>query len=355
MTSQTTLIVASPSAAGRHYECRRHVTCAMDDAWWKSSRHRMSQVIKCRFLPPARRKRLAAAGTEYWKSQARKYCDFCKCWLADNKISVSFHENGKRHKENVKKHISQLSKRSAKEFKQKEKLDDEMKKMEKAAMAAYLKDIQNNADLTSQELNDILSNGEGSSKLVLVPAPEKVPVWHEVKSESGNYYWNTETNETTWDCPEVYLSLAEQEEQKLKKQENEKAKERLKQEQQKDVYKEVNARLAREKMKEKAVKQPELIKNKSTYTSTFGPAERATKPYGSWTPVVNKPQEKVDLQLPKSSKEPIPVPVVYEPETPRIEFNEKKVESLGEGPVEFKKRKFNNHIKRNMRQKTDDD
>ncbi|GBP94155.1 hypothetical protein EVAR_78206_1 [Eumeta japonica] len=24
-------------------ECRRRVTCAMDDAWWKSSRHRMSQ------------------------------------------------------------------------------------------------------------------------------------------------------------------------------------------------------------------------------------------------------------------------------------------------------------------------
>lgn len=64
--------------------------------------------------------------------------------------SISFHENGKRHKENVHKHISQLSKKSAKEFKQKEKMDDDIKKMEKAAMAAYLKDVQNNADLTSQ-------------------------------------------------------------------------------------------------------------------------------------------------------------------------------------------------------------
>ncbi|GBP63596.1 hypothetical protein EVAR_97613_1 [Eumeta japonica] len=53
MTSQTTLI-ASPSAAGRR-ECRRRVTCAMDDAWWKSSRHRMSQeTVTGRFLPPAR-------------------------------------------------------------------------------------------------------------------------------------------------------------------------------------------------------------------------------------------------------------------------------------------------------------
>ncbi|GBP86836.1 hypothetical protein EVAR_86710_1 [Eumeta japonica] len=36
-------------------ECRRRVTCAMDDAWWKSSRHRMSQeTVTGRFLPPAR-------------------------------------------------------------------------------------------------------------------------------------------------------------------------------------------------------------------------------------------------------------------------------------------------------------
>ncbi|GBP65131.1 hypothetical protein EVAR_29795_1 [Eumeta japonica] len=45
-------------------ECRRHVTCAMDDAWRKSSRHRMSQeTVTGRFpsLLPGRR-RLAAAG-----------------------------------------------------------------------------------------------------------------------------------------------------------------------------------------------------------------------------------------------------------------------------------------------------
>lgn len=27
---------------------------------------------------------------DYWVSQARKYCEFCKCWIADNKpVSVS--------------------------------------------------------------------------------------------------------------------------------------------------------------------------------------------------------------------------------------------------------------------------
>lgn len=28
--------------------------------------------------------------TEYWQSQAKKFCDFCKCWLTDNK-PVSTH------------------------------------------------------------------------------------------------------------------------------------------------------------------------------------------------------------------------------------------------------------------------
>lgn len=50
----------------------------------------------------------------------------------------------------MQKHISQLSKRSAQEYKKKAKVDDEIKKMEEAAMAAYAKDVQNNADLTSQ-------------------------------------------------------------------------------------------------------------------------------------------------------------------------------------------------------------
>ncbi|GBP31634.1 hypothetical protein EVAR_84080_1 [Eumeta japonica] len=45
-------------------ECRRRVTCVMDDAWRESSRHRMSQeTVTGRFpsLLPGRR-RLAAAG-----------------------------------------------------------------------------------------------------------------------------------------------------------------------------------------------------------------------------------------------------------------------------------------------------
>ncbi|GBP71612.1 hypothetical protein EVAR_10825_1 [Eumeta japonica] len=34
-------------------ECRQRVTCAMDDAWWKSSRHRMSQETVTGRFPPS--------------------------------------------------------------------------------------------------------------------------------------------------------------------------------------------------------------------------------------------------------------------------------------------------------------
>ncbi|XP_059050058.1 WW domain-binding protein 4 [Achroia grisella] len=290
--------------------------------------------------------------TEYWKSQARKYCEFCKCWYADNKVSISFHENGKRHKESIQKHISQLSKKSAKEFKQKEKMDDDIKKMESAAMAAYLKDVQNNADLTSQSINEMLGDNKelqvGTTSTT--PAKKSPPVWHEVKGDDdSSYFWNTSTNETTWDPPDEYLSLAQQEENKLKQTKEEKTKEKVKKQKQKEAVKEAKAHMAREKMKELAVNKDEPPSAKPV---DYGPAPRAVKPYGSWTPVINEPVEAVDLQLPKPEKQTPPPPVVMEPEV--IKFKEKRVESLGDGPVEFKKRKFNT-AKRNMRQKIDDD
>jgi len=29
--------------------------------------------------------------TEFWKSTGKKFCDFCKCWIADNKpVSITY-------------------------------------------------------------------------------------------------------------------------------------------------------------------------------------------------------------------------------------------------------------------------
>ncbi|XP_013142528.1 PREDICTED: WW domain-binding protein 4 [Papilio polytes] len=288
--------------------------------------------------------------TEYWQSTARKYCEFCKCWFADSKVCISFHENGKRHKENVQKHISQLSKKSAKEFKQKEKIDDEMKKMEAAAMAAYLKDVKNNGDLTSKVINEMVEKSGGSAADITVSCSTKdksAYEWHEIKSDSGSsYFWNTKTNETTWNAPDNYLSIVKQEEKKLKEEQPEKKQKKPKKSKQEACFKEVEALMKREKMKEMSDKTKPRNSD-----DQYGPS-RPTNPYGSWKPVVDECQESIDLQLPKSGKQKPPPPVLVLPEV--VQFKEKRVDSLGDGPVDFKKRKLNVQ-KRNIRQKLDDE
>lgn len=78
---------------------------------------------------------------DYWKSQGRKFCDFCKCWIADNKPSIDFHEGGKKHKENVSKRLKEIHKNSTKQAKQNKKLEDDIRKMENVCfcVAAVIK------------------------------------------------------------------------------------------------------------------------------------------------------------------------------------------------------------------------
>ncbi|XP_034934670.1 WW domain-binding protein 4 [Chelonus insularis] len=105
---------------------------------------------------------------DYWKSQGRKFCDFCKCWIADNKPSIQFHEGGKKHKENVSKRLKEIHKNSAKQAKINKKFENDLKSMEDAAMAAYLKDVQGNTvDLTAQQ---IMRNKQNKKEL-----PDKTP------------------------------------------------------------------------------------------------------------------------------------------------------------------------------------
>ncbi|CAD6214766.1 GSCOCG00004206001-RA-CDS [Cotesia congregata] len=90
---------------------------------------------------------------DYWQSQGRKFCDFCKCWIADNRASIDFHENGKKHKENVTKRVKDIYKNSTKQAKIQKKFESDLEYMEKAAMAAYVKDVEGNTvDITAQEI-----------------------------------------------------------------------------------------------------------------------------------------------------------------------------------------------------------
>lgn len=119
---------------------------------------------------------------DYWKSQGRKFCDFCKCWIADNKPSIDFHEGGKKHKENVSKRLKEIHKNSAKQAKQNKKFEDDLKKMENAAMVAYLKDVENNTrDMTADRIIKEKMNRTDKPKIpqnanaMPAAAPETIP------------------------------------------------------------------------------------------------------------------------------------------------------------------------------------
>lgn len=85
--------------------------------------------------------------SEYWISQGRRMCTYCKCWTADNKASINFHEQGKNHKENVKKKLDELRKKGLADAKSKQNEQSDMEKIERAALASLKKDMLSNPNM----------------------------------------------------------------------------------------------------------------------------------------------------------------------------------------------------------------
>ncbi|XP_015283346.1 PREDICTED: WW domain-binding protein 4 [Gekko japonicus] len=194
---------------------------------------------------------------DYWKSQPKKFCDYCKCWIADNKPSIEFHERGKNHKENVAKKISEIKKKSLEKAKQEEKMSKEFAAMEEAAMKAYQEDLkrlgvkaesvspappkkqeekrekkekrkreakapETSSDATKEWVRGFSSEGymyyyntiSGESQWekpnVFEDDPQESQMpgrWVEGVSEDGHtYYYNTETGVSTWEKPDGFVS-----------------------------------------------------------------------------------------------------------------------------------------------------
>jgi len=308
--------------------------------------------------------------TEVWKSNENKFCKYCKCWVADNKVSWAGHEQGVRHKKAVEEKLSEMKRKAVSDLKSAKDEAHWLRKMEEAALRDYKsKDISSNRDFTAKLYNNedlpgiqvtyeagpsneaagaigpkIPSKMKDKKKKTVDPmmaptgtAPDKWdkdyetkvmslnPVvapssgtkwhkpnaprfWYEAKTEEGvSYYWHVSSQESRWDKPKGGFVSVEEQQELAAKAVNKEAKKAKVVEENKYFHGEHNVDIMRA-LPDMSVRDP------------YGG--------GGWKQVHQEKvvEQPVDLGLPQRREKM--QPVIDKSESVRVEFKEKTVSSI---------------------------
>lgn len=280
---------------------------------------------------------------EYWKSQPRKLCEFCKCWITDNKASVEFHERGKKHKENVQKRIVEVQKKGKETCQAQKQLKMDLAAIEAAALKAYEKDLniepsKSKSESSSEPLitqtKETCSKGESTRGCFISyeggqPTMQCSHGWNIGQAPEGYYYYyNATTQASQWESPSCLSSPTQD-----------------------------NARNSKEEKAASAEHQTSTQNDKKESNGKeIKQKEAKSSPYGQWTtvqtfdpppePIKTAPSNGIDTKEVLASEADKTEAKFKERSTPKITFR-----PSGEGnEVAFKKRKLNPDKKRNIRQ-----
>ncbi|KAA0712579.1 SLAIN motif-containing protein 1 [Triplophysa tibetana] len=357
---------------------------------------------------PARR-------TEFWKSQPRKFCQYCKCWIADNKPSVQFHERGKNHKENVAAKIEDIKKKSIAKAKQDEKTSKQFAAMEEAALKAYEDDLKrlNNPSEESLPASSppVKPQTKSNKREVKVKLKAKGKMKASRNKPADVWLEGRTHEESQWQKPGVFqgdstsgqaqgssggvwieadgsppeetqgeaaapqaesLSTDEEKSEPPKETTEEEVAEskqskvpkinfRKRKAEQSETSGEDGGQKASDEGGDEEVKEadscvtqtPPAVQNRETSVRR----SRPVNPYGAWEKIQppQDPYEKVDLQLPHAHTADA-TPVL--PPEPKSRFKERTITSLGDesnAGSTFNKRKTENGKSRSLRARENDD
>ncbi|EFO22945.1 U1 zinc finger family protein [Loa loa] len=187
--------------------------------------------------------------TDVWKSNARRFCEICKVWFADNRVSIEHHEGGQKHKAAIQAKLRELGKQNKQKEKEQSDLQVTLAMMESAASKSmgigdscpsagivgpmpkpkkYMDPRAHSASIAEMARQMAQHRKEQELKRTKVEHkaeneksdPESETVWVEARADNGAlYYFHMYSGVTVWEQPQNYYT-AEQYAMKLAMMEN---------------------------------------------------------------------------------------------------------------------------------------